>query len=258
MTHLGLVSISFRKYSAEKIIEEAKKAGLTCIEWGSDIHAPCQEPDQLHRIAKLQKAAGLFCSSYGTYFRLGTDPVEDLSSYIKAARILGTDVLRLWCGEKGSAEYTAAEREALYARCREAAQIAQKQGVVLCMECHNHTLTDDPKAALALMQAVDSPCFRMYWQPNQWRTPAENLQYAQMLREYIVHMHVFFWKGEERFPLREGQELWKNWLRALQTVENPLEIQKERALLLEFMPDDRMESLAKEANALRNMAEEWI
>ena len=258
MTHLGLVSISFRKYTAEKIIEETKKAGLCCIEWGSDVHAPCQDHKTLYRIADMQRAAGLFCSSYGTYFRLGSDPVEELSSYINAARILGTNVLRLWCGNKGSAEYTAAELEELYAQCKAAARIAGELGVILCMECHNHTLTDDPRAALALMRTVDSPCFRMYWQPNQWRTPEENLNYAEMLREYIQHIHVFFWVGEERFALNQGQKLWKEWLQRLLAAEKKSAVQEGRALLLEFMPDDRMESLAEEARTLKNIAEEWI
>ena len=37
---LGLVSISFRKHTPEEIIQAVKAAGLSCIEWGSDVHAP--------------------------------------------------------------------------------------------------------------------------------------------------------------------------------------------------------------------------
>ena len=33
---------------------------------------------------------------------------------------------------------------------------------------------------------------------------------------------------------------------------------KDRALLLEFMPDDRIESLQGEAQVLRKIAEEWL
>lgn len=40
MYDLGLVSVSFRNHSAKEIIQAAKDAGLTCIEWGSDVHAP--------------------------------------------------------------------------------------------------------------------------------------------------------------------------------------------------------------------------
>ena len=44
---LGLVSISFRKHIPEEIIKAVKSAGLTCIEWGSDVHAPCRDTERL-------------------------------------------------------------------------------------------------------------------------------------------------------------------------------------------------------------------
>ena len=134
-----------------------------------------------------------------------------------------------------------------YGDCRSAASIAQAQGVTLCMECHNHTLTDTKESALALMEAISSPAFRMYWQPNQLRSEQENLQYLKLLRPYIVLVHVFQWKDVCRFPLADGIEVWKAYLRTLK---------KETTLLLEFMPDDQPQSLPIEAAALRKIIEE--
>jgi hypothetical protein len=102
-------------------LEVTKKAGLSCIEWGSDVHAPCQDIRRLHEIATLQKEYGIFCSSYGTYFRLGETPIGDLEKYISAAKILDTDILRLWCGTKSGAQMTETERMTLLAQCKEAA-----------------------------------------------------------------------------------------------------------------------------------------
>jgi len=262
MAHLGLVSISFRQLSPETIIAEAKKAGLSCIEWGSDVHAPCHDTEKLKKIACMQQKAGLFCSSYGTYFKIGVHKTEELLPYIKAAQILGADILRLWCGDKGSAEYTQTELEVLYRQCREAAALAEKYGVTLCMECHNHTLTDKKEAAHALMQAVNSPNFCMYWQPNQFCTQEENTAYAMLLANDIRHVHVFHWKQDRRLWLEDAQEMWKSWLKCIFDVKNDSQIKqertKDRALLLEFMPDDRIESLQGEAQVLRKIAEEWL
>ena len=99
---LGLVSISFRKHTPEEIIQAVKAAGLSCIEWGSDVHAPCRDTERLHEIARLQGEYGITCSSYGTYFKFGKTPLEELTDYITAAKILGADVLRLWCGQKSA------------------------------------------------------------------------------------------------------------------------------------------------------------
>ena len=96
--HLGLVSVSFRKHSPKEILEAVRASGLSCIEWGSDVHAPCDDIQRLNEIAELQSRYGICCSSYGTYFRLGETPMEELGSYMQAAKILGTDILRVWCG----------------------------------------------------------------------------------------------------------------------------------------------------------------
>ena len=241
MYHAGLVSISFRSLTPKQIIDTVANAGLACIEWGSDVHAPCHDIPSLQEIARLQKDAGISCCSYGTYFRIGVNTAQELPDYIRAAKILGTNILRLWCGSKGSEEYTPEELTVLYAQCRELAEIAQKEGVTLCMECHNGTITDRADAAFSLMQAVNMPSFRMYYQPNQFRTTEENIYYAKRLAPYTLHLHVFNWKEYDRFPLRDSLPLWREYLSAFSG---------DRHLLLEFMPDDRVESLPGEAAAL--------
>ena len=39
MYKCGLVSVSFRNNTVEEIVKAVKYAGLSCIEWGSDVHA---------------------------------------------------------------------------------------------------------------------------------------------------------------------------------------------------------------------------
>ena len=238
---LGLVSVSFRNHSPGQILTAMQDAGLGYIEWGSDVHCPKEKAEE---IAALQIQYGITCCSYGTYFRLGVTPIEELPAYIAAAKILGTDILRLWCGSKNSEEYTDAEKEILLRECKKAAAIAEQSSVTLCMECHNNTYTNRKEGALELMQAVDSPRFRMYWQPNQYRTEEENLAYAQCLSSYTDHLHVFNWKGKERYPLRDARELWKQYLSCLTG---------DKTLLLEFMPDDEIKTLPEEASALREI-----
>ena len=93
MYRSGLVSISFRGHSPAEILEAAARAGLSCIEWGSDVHAPCGDVENLEKIVKLQEKYGISCCSYGTYFRLGVTPIAELPAYIQAAKTLGTNIL---------------------------------------------------------------------------------------------------------------------------------------------------------------------
>ena len=71
------------------------------------------------------------------------------------------------------------------------------------------------------------------------------MAYAKALAPYTVHIHVFNWQGDERRPLSEAKDVWAAYLSCFDGVTN---------LLLEFMPDDRIESLKAEADALKEMA----
>ncbi len=241
---LGLVSVSFRQHTPREIIEAVKREGLSCIEWGSDVHAPCRDTARLREIAGMQKEYGVVCSSYGTYFRLGQTPIGELEDYIGAAKMLGTDILRLWCGTKSGGDLSDRERQALTEQCKTAAQMAEREGVTLCMECHKDTYTQRPEDALSLMREINSPHFRMYWQPFQWQTAEENLAYAGAIAQDVVHVHVFHWKDRQRLPLNEGIGEWRSYLRKLPAP---------RTLLLEFMPNDRLSELPAEAKALKTM-----
>ena len=241
---LGLCSISFRKNTPEEILAAMKTAGLEVIEWGSDVHCP---PEKAKEIFELQKQYGIVCCSYGTYFRIGVTPIEELNKYIVAAKALGTDVLRLWCGDKNSEDYTENEKRELFTVCKEAAKIAEAEGVTLCMECHNQTYTNAKESALELMHAVDSSHFRMYWQPNQFKSEEENIEYAKLISENAINIHVFNWRGYEKYPLIDAKDIWKTYLSCFSDNKN---------LLLEFMPDGKIKALKTEAIALKEIANE--
>lgn len=246
---LGLVSVSFRQHSPKEILKAVNAAGLSCVEWGSDIHAPCRDVTRLREIVALQKEYGIFCSSYGTYFRFGETPTEELEAYIDAAKMLGTNVLRLWCGVKTGMDMTDEERNDLLELCKKAAETAKNSGMLLCMECHKGTFTQNPDDAIWLMESVNSPHFRMYWQPFQWQNADGNTINARKIAPYAEHIHVFHWRGNEKLPLTEAVKDWQSYLEQFSTP---------RTLLLEFMPNGTLEELAHEADALRSIIGETV
>lgn len=237
----GVVSVSFRGLSAEEVIKITKEAGLAAIEWGSDVHAPADDVESLKNIAIMQKEAGIVCSSYGTYFRFGVDSVDELPKYIEAAKILGTRVLRLWCGKKNFEDMSEDERSFIISEAKRAAQIAEREGAILCMECHKNTFTNSLEGALTLMKSVNSPAFRMYWQPSTAAEHSQNVKYATEISKYTVNLHVFYYEGGVARPLEEGLGVWAEYLTCFEG---------DRYLLLEFMPDKNPASLGREAASL--------
>lgn len=241
MLKSGVVSVSFRELSAEEVISITKEAGLSAIEWGSDVHAPADDIEKIRSIAKMQRVASLVCSSYGTYFRLGVDSADELPKYIKAAKILGTDVLRLWCGKKNFDDMSDGEKSFIISESKKAANIAEREGVTLCMECHRNTFTNSLDGALNLMSSVNSSAFRMYWQPSTTAEHASNIEYATKIAPYTVNIHVFYYKNGAACPLEEGLHVWREYLDCFSP---------DGYLLLEFMPDKKPTSLKREAESL--------
>ena len=244
MLKLGLVSVSFRDKHPDEIIDAAVNAGLEVIEWGSDIHAPCGNTERLLHIAERQKLAGIKECTYGTYFRIGVNSCNEIKAYIKAAKILGTRVLRVWCGNKPSCTYSEKEKQRIISDSRTIADIAEAEGVKLCLEFHPYTYTDELKSAYELISTVNSPAFKMYWQPNQFRTAEENIISARKLAYCVENVHVFNWNGGKRFPLERASEEWYKYASAFKG---------EHILMLEFMPDDNIASLSAEAESLRKI-----
>ena len=244
--NLGLVSVSFRENSPKEIFDAMKNAKLSLIEWGSDIHAPCRDTQRLYELVKLQEEYGIECCSYGTYLRLGKDDLNELENYANAAKLLGTDIIRIWCGDRSADKYSLKEKSIFLEEAKRASDIAEKLGIILCMECHNNSYTETLDGAVEIMEYVDSPYFRMYWQPNQFKSFETNIEYAKLISPYVENIHVFNWEGQNKYPLCEATDTWKKYLSCFDEGKN---------LLLEFMPDGRIESLKEEAEALGKIME---
>lgn len=248
MFKLGVASISFRNHTPNEIIKEATKSKLDAIEWGSDIHAPCNNKNALKEIVSRSSENGIAISSYGSYYRIGKDKAEEIVPYLEAAKILGTDTVRIWCGEKGSCETDQNEFSAMVEQGNLICEKAKEFNIKLCLECHQWTLTDNYSTALNYINLVASDNLKMYWQPNQFKSFDYNIASAKALLCCTENLHVFNWDSKNRYPLIEAKEVWKDYFEIFKG--------KSRFALLEFMHDDRLETLSKTASELRKICEE--
>lgn len=248
MYKLGVASISFRKHTPSEIIKEAAKTGLDAIEWGSDIHAPFNNEKALLEIVKQSQDNNISVSSYGSYYRIGKDKSYEIIPYLEAAKTLGTDTVRIWCGEKGSNETSSDEFSAMVEQGKMISEKARDYGIKLCLECHQWTLTDDYIAALNYINSVSSDNLKMYWQPNQFKTLNYNIESAKALLCCTENLHIFNWDSENRYPLIDAKEVWKDYLKIFK--------ERSRYALLEFMHDDKLETLAETTKELREILRE--
>ncbi|WP_260439480.1 sugar phosphate isomerase/epimerase family protein [Humibacillus xanthopallidus] len=233
----------------ERVIEVATAAGLGCIEWGADVHAP---PDDLARLDEVRlrtEDAGLRVASYGSYWRAGVDVTAQARRVIEATQRLGTHRVRVWAGAVASADADPTTRERVIAAAREAADIAAGHGVSLSFEFHADTLTDSAQSTLDLLREVDHPSVSTYWQPPNDVSDAAALHTLRQVLDKVSAVHVFsWWPATHRLPLVGRRDMWRAALQVLAT-RTPVD------LLLEFVVDDDPDLVASEARALRALTD---
>lgn len=246
---LGLCSVTLRALPPECVVSYARAAELHRVEWGADIHAPAGDPDRLAEVRELSIGGGLLVCSYGSYFRAGCHPLEDVRAAIRAATLLGTDRVRIWAGDTGSVDADAQTWDRTTRAVQDAASAAQDEGCLLAFEFHGGTLTDTPHSALELLERVDRSNVSTYWQPPV-DVPAElAIEGLQALIGVVSAVHIFsWWPGTTRVPVADRPDLWTAALDLVGTQDRDID------LLLEFVPDDDPALLAREAATVRG----WI
>ncbi|MBR4960646.1 MAG: TIM barrel protein [Clostridia bacterium] len=248
MLTAGLVSVTFRNLTKPEICALMEACGLTAIEWGGDIHVPSGSPQDIADACELSARHGICTVAYGSYYKPWTESEESRAAIrrdIGCARALGASTIRVWAGQKGSADITAAERADVVKELQDACDAAKNSGLTVSLECHNGTLTDDWVSALQLLEETDRENLKLYWQPNQFRDTAYNLEALRRELPYITNVHVFSWEGKDHFPLEKHEGIWRQYLDILATSG------RDHNLLLEFMYNNEPDQLHVDAAVLK-------
>jgi len=246
MIRSGLVSITFRQLSVERIVELVAEAGLDGIEWGGDIHVPHGDLARAREVRGLCERASLVVASYGSYYRLGSG--EAFEAVLATACEMAAPTVRVWAGEKGSADADAAYRERIAGESRLVADAAARKGIVVAFEFHGETLTDTSGSALSLLSAADHDNLRCYWQSVVGEDAAANVESLRALAGHLGNVHVFHWDGDRRCALAEGQDHWRRYLPEIAAAGG------DRFAMLEFVRDDEPAAFAADAATLK----QWL
>ncbi len=240
----GLVSATFKTKETKEVISLARKAKLEAIEWSEKHHLPIGDLAFAKSVGEQTLSEGLRIAGYGSYYRLGQN--MDIRPSIETALALGTNSVRIWAGSKPSSLLTKEEREELTSELERSVEIAKEYNVVLKLEWHKNTLTDENKSALELLKAIDSPYLATLWQPTQALSFEERKEGIKMVLPYLSYLHVYYWDESGRRPLEEGIEHWKSYF-------SLLDKNKEYFGLLEFVQNDSVEQFLADSNVLLDL-----
>lgn len=240
----GLFSVTFRPKSREEIVDLTVDANLDSILWGGDVHVPHGELALARETFELCKSRGIGTEVYGSYYKISSDGI---STVLDTADALGSKVVRIWAGTKGSADTSEDERLALTEQLKLDADTARDRGFTLAFEYHGGTLTDDAESALRLLREADRDNVRLHWQPNQFRDFEFNKKACRLVAPYVDAVHVFAWSGHDKFPLSTQQHEWFTYFDILAEHGNC------SLAALEFVPVECREDLLRDAETLHKM-----
>jgi len=243
MLNPGLVTVTFRKFDIPKICSAAKNAGLSLLEWGGDIHVPPMNEAAIRLAKGCSAEQKLIIDTYGSYYRCGGSD-EEIHDTVKTAAELGAKNLRVWAGTHGSADTDETERRSVTENLIRVCRCAAQYHLTVSPEFHGGTLTDHWQSAVRLAEETGAENLRLYWQPNQFRDDEYNLTALRAVLPYLSNVHVFTWAGHEKFPLSNGERMWRQYIDIIAADG------KDHGMLLEFVCNDTEEQLVQDAGTL--------
>jgi 3-dehydroshikimate dehydratase len=249
MTRTGLVSVTFRQLSAEEIIGHVQRASLEGIEWGGDIHVPHGDVARAKEVQRRTCDAGLQIAAYGSYYRVAASEGEGLSfaSVLESAVALEAPLIRVWPGDRGSADVDEAFRNKVVEDALRIAAMAAEEDITIAYEWHVNTLTDTFDSAMTLLQEASHPRLRTLWQPTSGVSHDDCLTELSRIHDRLDNIHVTHTPNGERKPLSDGIAPWRDFLRAANTND------KTRYALLEFVCDDSPDAFREDAKTLKEI-----
>lgn len=248
MMNSGICSVSFRTMGVQELIGLATANQLGAIEWGADVHVPPHDLAHAERVGILTRRAGLRTPSYGSYFK--GESAEAFAPVSDCCLWLGAKTIRIWAGSKDSEQFTNEEFARLVSVVRACGELCARRGQTLCFEYHYGTYCNSAESTLRLLDAVGLDNVRTYWQPMYWLAEdafAKNVRAIELLAGRIENVHVYHWKGFDRFALAQGVGQWREYLHLLG---------KGHEYFLEFVRGDSSAQLAEDAAVLTALLRE--
>lgn len=243
---IGLTSVTFRNLEIEEIIELCKKAQLECIEWGADIHIKPNDFETAKCVKEKMKNENLKVNSYGSYFKVGENSIEEFKAVLETAVVLGAPIIRVWCGNKGSVETTEQEFKIYVEELKKMCRLAKEKNITIACEYHKGTYNDSAHSALKLINEISEINYKTYWQTIDY--DEKDLLALKLLKKHIVVAHIFTWdENYTRFDLSHNADMWKKYISEIKN--EPI------SLIMEFVKDDSKKQFLKDAKFLKEIAE---
>ena len=175
-----------------------KKCGAECIEWGGDIHVT--DINSAKKAKMLCDKEDIRISTYGSYYRVGSDDTEKWKGICEIATTLGARSVRVWLGSADSEDTDDATYKKLVDDLRYMCSVAKEYGLIVAPECHGNTYNNNTDAYLKIREDIGYENFRTYFQSKYCRKEYDLDRIVRTITD-IDCVHVsYFEQFREQFP----------------------------------------------------------
>ena len=243
---IGVASVTFRNKTPEEIVEIAKKAGVSFIEWGADVHV--KNIDDAEKVKKLCDENQIKISSYGSYYRVGSHKKEEWENICKIAQVMGAESVRVWLGNKDSEKTSEEEYQNLLSDLEFMCDKAGEYNLLVSPECHDNTFNNNTDAIIRLKNDLQKDNFKTYFQSRYFRFDYD-IDRIEKTFDFTENFHVSYrdLKREQRFRKKDRKYLDK-------LVVKFMSMDFQGLVIVEFTKGSKEKNFIKDVNKLRKIS----
>ncbi|MBD3183267.1 TIM barrel protein [Candidatus Poribacteria bacterium] len=190
---IGLCTIAFQELPLKDVLDIAAKSGFDGVEiWGKPPHTPMEyDIEYIKSVSQMAKERELDIFSFGSYVNPLMENYKDQwNTAFNITENLGTEIMRVWSGGGPSSQMSEDVKNKIFAVFGEMAEEAEKREIILAIEMHGNNLTDKAENIVALMEKINSPYLKTYYQPRFSEDADDPYKAAEMIGKYVVNVHA--------------------------------------------------------------------
>lgn len=240
---IGVASVTFRNKTMEDVVAIAKNAGVGYIEWGADVHV--KSLDDASKAKKLCDENEIVISSYGSYYRAGSNNKPEWKKICQIAKAMGASSVRVWLGNKDSEKTSEEEYATLLEDLKSMCCVAKEYDLLVCPECHDNTYNNSTCAIIKLKNDLGEDNFKTYFQSRYFRFDYD-IDRIEKTFGFIENVHVSYrdLKKEQHFRKKD-----KMYLHRL--LEKFVSMDFDGIIIIEFVDGSKESVFVQDVEKLR-------
>ncbi len=194
---LATIAVEPNRWTADKnpwfelkdLLHPVSESGFRAVElW--EYHIRHLSPKQLDVLLELGSENDVDFLAMALYPKLfDTDFGTYIDDVFRQASRLGVRKLKIFAGDRGSANLSPAEREYSLARIRQLVRAGMDLGITVSTELHQDTLCDSVDAALQTVAELDGT-INICFQPLDFSNQKKTMEDFRRLAPHVDHIHL--------------------------------------------------------------------